>query len=159
MNKYPAIDTARVGVTGGSYGGFMTNWIIGHTDRFKAAASQRSISNWISFAHTSDIGEMFGADQQGADTWKNVDKLWWHSPLKYANQCTTPTLFIHSDEDFRCPYSEGMQMYSALCEHGVATRLCMFKGENHELSRSGKPRHRVKRLKEITTWMDTYLKD
>ena len=102
---------------------------------------------------------MFGADQQGADTWKNVDKLWWHSPLKYANQCTTPTLFIHSDEDFRCPYSEGMQMYSALCEHVVATRLCMFKGENHELSRSGKPRHRVKRLKEITTWMDTYLKD
>ena len=159
LKKYPAIDTARVGVTGGSYGGFMTNWIIGHTDRFKAAASQRSISNWISFAHTSDIGEMFGADQQGADTWKNVDKLWWHSPLKYANQCTTPTLFIHSDEDFRCPYSEGMQMYSALCEHGVATRLCMFKGENHELSRSGKPRHRVKRLKEITTWMDTYLKD
>lgn len=156
--KYPAIDKDRVGVTGGSYGGFMTNWIIGHTNRFKAAASQRSIANWISFAHTSDIGEIFGSDQQGGDTWKNPEKLWWHSPLKYADKCTTPTLFIHSDEDFRCPYSEGLQMYSALCEHGVETRLCMFKGENHELSRSGKPRHRVKRLEEITNWMDEHLK-
>ncbi|MCR0262580.1 S9 family peptidase [[Clostridium] innocuum] len=159
LKKYPAIDAERVGVTGGSYGGFMTNWIITHTDRFQAAASQRSISNWVSFAHTSDIGEMFGADQQAGDTWINVEKLWWHSPLKYADQCKTPTLFIHSDEDFRCPYSEGLQMYSALCEHGVETRLCMFRGENHELSRSGKPKHRVKRLEEITAWMDTHLCD
>ena len=113
----------------------------------------------MSFAHTSDIGEMFGADQQAGDTWKNVEKLWWHSPLKYADQCKTPTLFIHSDEDFRCPYSEGLQMYSALCEHGVETRLCMFRGENHELSRSGKPKHRVKRLEEITAWMDAHLCD
>ena len=158
LERYPAIDQNRVGVTGGSYGGFMTNWIIGHTQRFKAAASQRSIANWISFAHTSDIGETFGSDQQAGDTWKNPEKLWWHSPLKYADQCTTPTLFIHSDEDFRCPYSEGLQMYSALCEHGVEARLCMFKGENHELSRSGKPRHRIKRLEEITNWMQQHLK-
>ena len=79
--------------------------------------------------------------------------------MKYADQCKTPTLFIHSDEDFRCPYSEGLQMYSALCEHGVETRLCMFRGENHELSRSGKPKHRVKRLEEITAWMDAHLCD
>ncbi len=157
LKQYPAIDISRVGVTGGSYGGFMTNWIITHTNRFKAAASQRSISNWISFAHTSDIGDFFAKDQQGADTWSNVEKLWWHSPLKYADQCQTPTLFIHSDEDYRCPYSEGLQMYSALCAYGVETRLCMFKGENHELSRSGKPRHRVKRLEEITKWMQSYL--
>lgn len=157
LAKYPAIDEKRLGVTGGSYGGFMTNWIITHTNRFKAAASQRSIANWISFAHTSDIGEIFGSDQQGGNIWKNQDKLWWHSPLKYADKCTTPTLFIHSDEDYRCPYSEGLQMYSALCEHGVKTRLCMFKGENHELSRSGKPKHRVKRLEEITSWMDEHL--
>lgn len=159
LKKYPAIDAKRVGVTGGSYGGFMTNWIITHTNRFKAAASQRSIANWVSFAHTSDIGAIFAGDQQAGDTWKNVEKLWWHSPLKYADQCVTPTLFIHSDEDFRCPYSEGLQMYSALCEHGVETRLCMFKGENHELSRSGKPKHRVKRLEEISNWMDKYLQD
>lgn len=158
LERYPAIDQQRVGVTGGSYGGFMTNWIIGHTNRFKAAASQRSIANWISFAHTSDIGEFFTKDQQQADTWESVEKLWWHSPLKYADQVTTPTLFIHSNEDYRCPYSEGLQMYSALVEHGIEARLCMFKGENHELSRSGKPKHRVKRLEEITNWMQQHLK-
>ena len=158
LERYPAIDQQRVGVTGGSYGGFMTNWIIGHTNRFKAAASQRSIANWISFAHTSDIGEFFTKDQQQADTWESVEELWWHSPLKYANQVTTPTLFIHSNEDYRCPYSEGLQMYSALVEHGIEARLCMFKGENHELSRSGKPKHRVKRLEEITNWMQQHLK-
>lgn len=158
LERYPDIDDKRLGVTGGSYGGFMTNWIIGHTDRFKAAASQRSIANWISFAHTSDIGESFGSDQMAATTWGDVEKLWWHSPLKYANQVKTPTLFIHSNEDYRCPYSEGMQMYSALVENGVETRLCMFKGENHELSRSGKPKHRIKRLEEITNWMEKYLK-
>lgn len=158
LAKYPAIDANRIGVTGGSYGGFMTNWIITHTNRFKAAAAQRSIANWISFVHTSDIGEIFGNDQQNGNTWRNVEKLWWHSPLKYADKCVTPTLFIHSDEDYRCPYSEGLQMYAALCTHGVKTRLCMFKGENHELSRSGKPKHRVKRLEEITNWMDENLK-
>lgn len=158
LERYPAIDQQRVGVTGGSYGGFMTNWIIGHTNRFKAAASQRSIANWISFAHTSDIGEFFTKDQQQADTWESVEELWWHSPLKYANQVKTPTLFIHSNEDYRCPYSEGLQMYSALVEHGIEARLCMFKGENHELSRSGKPKHRVKRLEEITNWMQQHLK-
>lgn len=158
LAKYPMIDQSRIGVTGGSYGGFMTNWIIGHTDRFKAAASQRSISNWVSFANTSDIGEMFGLDQQGSDAWSDIDNIWNHSPLKYANKVKTPTLFIHSDEDYRCPLSEGIQMYSALRMHGVETRFCLFHGENHELSRSGKPKHRVKRLEEITSWMDTYLK-
>lgn len=157
LERYPAIDTSRVGVTGGSYGGFMTNWIIGHTDRFAAAASQRSIANWISFANTSDIGDMFALDQQAGNIFENQEKLWWHSPLKYADQAVTPTLFIHSDEDFRCPLSEGMQMYSALCNRGIETRLCLFHGENHELSRSGRPKHRVKRLEEITDWMENHL--
>lgn len=157
LETYPAIDQARLGVTGGSYGGFMTNWIITHTNRFKAAASQRSIANWISFVATSDIGEYFGEDQQQADIWSKQDKLWWHSPLRYADQCKTPTLFIHSNEDYRCPYSEGLQMYSALCMHGVKTRLCMFKGENHELSRSGLPKHRIRRLEEITSWLSSHL--
>lgn len=157
LEKFPCIDATRLGVTGGSYGGFMTNWIITHTNRFAAAASQRSIANWISFMTTSDIGEDFTKDQQGGDIWQNYEKLWWHSPLRYADQCKTPTLFIHSNEDYRCPYSEGLQMYSALCMHGIDTRLCMFKGENHELSRSGKPRHRIKRLQEITNWMNQHL--
>ncbi|MDX9916505.1 MAG: S9 family peptidase [Gudongella sp.] len=157
FEKHPEIDRFNVGVTGGSYGGYMTNWIIGHTNKFKAAASQRSISNWISFFGTSDIGYYFAADQAGATPWSNHKKLWDNSPLKYADKVQTPTLFIHSDEDYRCWLPEGLQMYTALKYHGVISRLVMFKGENHELSRSGKPKHRVRRINEITNWFDKYL--
>ena len=157
VEKYP-IDKNRLGVTGGSYGGYMTNWIIGHTDRFKCAVSQRSISNWISKFGTTDIGYYFNADQNQATPWINHDKLWWHSPVKYADKAKTPTLFIHSEEDYRCWIAEGLQMFTALKYHGVDARLCMFRGENHELSRSGKPKHRIKRLEEITNWFEKYLK-
>lgn len=126
LEKYP-IDKERLGVTGGSYGGYMTNWIIGHTDRFKCAASQRSISNWISKFGTTDIGYYFNADQNASTPWENHDKLWWHSPLKYADKVKTPTLFIHSEEDYRCWIAEGLQMFTALKYHGVDSRLCMFK--------------------------------
>ncbi|BCN31429.1 alpha/beta hydrolase family protein [Anaeromicropila herbilytica] len=158
LELYPQIDKTRVGVTGGSYGGFMTNWIIGHTNRFKCAASQRSISNWTSFFGLSDIGTLFTMDQQAADIYDGFEKLWWHSPIKYAKNVTTPTLFLHSYEDYRCPIEEGMQMYTAIVEKGIPSRLCCFKGENHDLSRSGKPKHRVRRLNEITNWMNQYLK-
>ena len=158
LEKYPQIDSDRLGVTGGSYGGFMTNWIIGHSNRFKAAASQRSISNWFSFFGTSDIGYFFTNDQIATDPWEDYEKIWESSPMKYANRVTTPTLFIHSEEDYRCWYPEGLQMFTALKYHGVDSRLCMFRGENHELSRSGKPKNRVKRLEEITDWFDKYLK-
>ncbi|HEY4534104.1 MAG TPA: S9 family peptidase, partial [Fusobacterium sp.] len=157
LEKYP-IDKKRMGVTGGSYGGFMTNWIIGHTNRFACAASQRSISNWISKFGTTDIGYYFNTDQNQSTPWNKVEKLWSHSPLKYANQVKTPTLFIHSEEDYRCWLAEGLQMFTALKYHGVEARLCMFRGENHELSRSGKPKHRVRRLEEITNWFERYLK-
>lgn len=158
LEKYSFIDSEKVGVTGGSYGGFMTNWIIGHTNRFKAAASQRSISNWISKFGTTDIGYYFVDDQNAATPWSDVEKLWFHSPMAYANRVNTPTLFIHSEEDYRCWIAEGLQMYSSLKYHGVDARMCMFRGENHELSRSGKPKHRIKRLEEITNWFDKYLK-
>ncbi len=159
VEKYPAIDKDRLGVTGGSYGGVMTNWIIGHTDRFKAAATQRSISNFISFYTMSDIGYFFGECEVGANPWSNFEKIWWHSPLKYMDKVKTPTLVLHSDEDFRCPVTEAYQLFTALKLHNVETRLCVFHGENHELSRSGKPNHRERRLKEITDWMDSHLKD
>ncbi len=157
LEKYSAIDSERIGVTGGSYGGFMTNWIIGHTNRFKCAASQRSISNWVSMAYTTDIGYYFAEDQVGATPWNDVDKVWKQSPLKYADKVTTPTLFIHSEEDYRCWLPEGLQMFSALKYHNIPARLCMFKGENHELSRRGKPKHRARRLEEMTNWFDKYL--
>ncbi len=158
LEKYP-IKADRVGVTGGSYGGYMTNWIIGHTDRFRCAASQRSIANWISKFGTTDIGYYFNADQNASTPWINQEKLWWHSPMKYADKVKTPTLFIHSEEDYRCWLAEGIQMFTALKYHGVEARLCMFRGENHELSRSGKPKHRVRRLEEMTNWFEKYLKD
>ena len=158
MDKYSFIDRRKVCVTGGSYGGFMTNWIIGHTDRFAAAASQRSISNWVSKFCTTDIGYYFVDDQQSATPWDNVEKLWFHSPLKYADRVKTPTLFIQSDEDYRCWMAEALQMFTAIKYHGVESRFVLFHGENHELSRSGKPKHRARRLKEITEWFDKHTK-
>jgi dipeptidyl aminopeptidase/acylaminoacyl peptidase len=157
IETFDFIDADRMGVAGGSYGGFMTNWIIGHTDRFKAAASQRSIASWISFSNTTDIGYTFIQSQIGGDAWTNHDGLWAQSPLKYADKAKTPTLFIHSEEDYRCWLSEGIQMFYALKYFEVPSRLVLFEGENHELSRSGRPQNRIKRLQEITTWMDTYL--
>ncbi len=154
----PQIDPKRMGVTGGSYGGFMTNWIIGHTDRFKAAASQRSIANWISFEYMSDIGHTFTKDEQSVFAIEDAKKLWFHSPLRYVANCKTPTLFLHSDADYRCNVAEGIEMYAALKILGVETRLCVFHGENHELSRSGKPGNRIVRMREILNWMDSHLK-
>ena len=158
IKRYSFIDAQNIGVTGGSYGGFMTNWIIGHTNRFKAAASQRSISNWVTEFCTTDIGYYFVQDQVGFSPWTNNEKLWDASPLKYADKVKTPTLFLHSQEDYRCSIGEGIQMFTALKFHGVEARLCMFRGENHELSRSGKPKHRLRRLTEIIQWFDKYLK-
>ncbi len=161
LAKYSNIDPKKLCETGGSYGGFMTNWIITHTDRFCAAASQRSISNWISMSFISDIGLYFGPDQCGASGLfgeTNTEKLWEHSPLKYADKVKTPTLFIHSDEDYRCPLPEGMQMMQALAQRNIETRMVIFHGENHELSRSGKPLHRIKRLTEITSWFENHTK-
>ena len=157
LERYPGIDPERLGVTGGSYGGFMTNWIIGQTQRFKAAASQRSISNWFSMGGTTDIGFFFTPDQIGATPWSDPEKLWEHSPLKYAHRAKTPTLFIHSDQDYRCWLPEALQIFTALKYHGVEARLCLFKGENHELSRSGKPKARIRRLEEITGWFNRFL--
>ncbi|MBR3351193.1 MAG: S9 family peptidase [Erysipelotrichaceae bacterium] len=157
LEKYPQIDKTKLCETGGSYGGFMTNWIEGHTDRFCAVASQRSIANWIGFTYVSDIGPNFSTDQNKVTDFRNgTDALWEHSPLKYVDAAKTPILFIHSDEDYRCPLEEGMQMFQALTVRGVETRMVIFHGENHELSRSGKPEHRIRRLKEITDWFNKH---
>ncbi|HIR68778.1 MAG TPA: S9 family peptidase [Candidatus Pelethousia gallinarum] len=158
LEKYPQIDKKRVGVTGGSYGGFMTNWIIGHTNRFAAAASQRSIANNVTMELTTDLGILHASQQIYSSTFSDYQYVWNTSPLKYAGNVTTPTLFIHSSEDWRCGPAEGLQMYTALKFHGIETRLCLFMGENHELSRSGHPKARVRRLAEITAWMEQHLK-
>lgn len=157
--QYPAIDTARIGVTGGSYGGWMTSWIIGHTDRFAAAVSQRSFSNWLSDFGCSEIGFSFDVNENGGKTpWTAPKELWERSPVAYADRVKTPTMFIHSLKDYNCPLSEGMQMFAAIKYHGVPSKAVLFEGENHELSRSGKPLHRMRRLKEMNDWFDLYLK-
>lgn len=158
IRLYPAIDPERIGVTGGSYGGYMTNWIITHTDRFKCAASQRSVSNRITQMVYSDYGIDTPFEFGVEDINDCYDLFWDRSPLKYANNAVTPTLFIHATEDYRCPISEAIQLYTVLKCHGVDTKLVGFVGENHELSRAGKPKHRLRRLHEITNWMEKYLK-
>lgn len=157
LRLYPQIDVDRVGVTGGSYGGYMTNWVVSHTNRFKCAATQRSISNMITEVTASDYGIDFPYEMSFTDLHNCHDELWSMSPLKYANNVKTPLLFIHSFEDYRCIFPEALQYYTAIRCNGVDTKIVGFKGENHELSRSGKPKHRIKRLMEITNWMNKYL--
>lgn len=156
LKKIKQINQKRLYVTGGSYGGFMTNWMVGHTNRFKAAVTQRSIANWLSFYGTSDIGFYFSKDQTAGHPIVDTELLWNQSPMKYALSVKTPLLFIHSDEDYRCPIEQAMQYYAILKEKGLDTKFIWFKGETHELSRSGKPQARLKRLKDITSWFETH---
>jgi len=157
LKKYPYVDPDRLGVTGGSYGGFMTNWIVGHTDRFRAAVTQRSISNWYSFFGVSDIGWTFGKWEMDGTPWENEDRLMEKSPIRYVKNVKTPTLIIHSEEDYRCPMEQAEQWYTALKYLGVETELVRFPGENHDLSRSGKPKHREQRLNHIIRWFKKHL--
>ncbi|MDA0748489.1 MAG: S9 family peptidase [bacterium] len=148
------IDPKNLGVTGGSYGGFMTNWIIGHSNRFKAACTQRCISNWTSFFGTSDIGWRFSQEEIGGLPWKNLKEYWKRSPIAYVEQIQTPLLIIHSEEDWRCPIEQAEQLYTALKWLKQDVEFIRFPGESHELSRSGKPKHRIERLKAITGWFE-----
>lgn len=155
--KHDWIDADRLGVTGGSYGGLMTNWMIGHTDRFKAAVSDRSVANNICDFFLSDIGFSCVKDTYGVTPWEDVQLLWQSSPLKYAEEVKTPTLFIHGEDDFRCNKEQAMQMFAALKYFGVPARIWIGKNETHDLCREGSPRNRVRRLEEIKNWFDQYL--
>ncbi|MEC0123573.1 S9 family peptidase [Paenibacillus pabuli] len=157
LSRYPFIDESRLGVTGGSYGGFMTNWIVGHTDRFKAAVTQRSISNWLSFYGVSDIGFFFTEDQIGGNAWDDTEKLWKHSPLAYVGNVSTPLLILHGEQDLRCPIEQAEQLYVALKRRRQTTRFVRFPGANHELSRGGHPYLRVRRLEHIAGWFNEHL--
>lgn len=150
------IDRDRLGIAGGSYGGFMTNWIVGHTDRFKAAVTQRSISNWISFFGVSDVGYYLCDWQIKADM-TDIDTLWKHSPLKYAEHVKTPLLILHSENDFRCPIEQAEQLYITLKSMKKETEFVRFPESDHNLSRTGKPNLRITRLNELTGWLEKYL--
>ncbi len=159
LARYEDLDPDRGGVTGGSYGGWMTNWIITQTDRFKAAVAQRSCSNWLTFYGVSDIGWYFAVDQHSAGPpWETVEKYLEKSPLFKIDKVKTPLLIIHSTEDYRCPLEQAIQLFTALKVRGIKTKIVLFPGENHDLSRRGKPRQRIERLKQIVKWFEDHLK-
>ncbi|MBA3945823.1 MAG: S9 family peptidase [Herpetosiphonaceae bacterium] len=152
------VDPERMGIMGGSYGGYMTNWIITHTDRFAAACTQRSISNLVSFAGTSDIGPRFSRDEFGGLPWTDEEFLMSHSPIRYVKNVRTPTLILHQENDHRCPMEQAEQFYTALVYLGVPVRFVRFPEEGHNLSRSGQPQRRINRINHMINWFDHYLK-
>jgi dipeptidyl aminopeptidase/acylaminoacyl peptidase len=156
LKKYPWIDQNRMGVTGGSYGGYLTNWILGHTDRFKAAVTLRSLSNFISDDGTRD-GAYGHTPDFGGDIFQKYELYWDRSPLKYAHNVKTPTLILHSDNDLRVPIEQGEQWFRALKHFGVTTEIVFFPRENHNLTRTGEPKHLVESLNWQLYWFDRFL--
>ncbi|MDP8981182.1 MAG: S9 family peptidase [Acidobacteriota bacterium] len=157
VKQNPWIDTAHLGVTGGSYGGYLTNWILGHTNRFRAAVTLRSVSNFISDDGTRD-GAYGHEDDFKGFLFDDFDQYWNASPLKYAKNVKTPTLILHSDNDFRVPLEQGEQWFRALKLYGVNAELVIFPRENHNLTRTGEPKHLVESLNWQLYWFDRFLK-
>jgi dipeptidyl aminopeptidase/acylaminoacyl peptidase len=154
LKKYNWLDANRMGVTGGSYGGFMTNWIITQTPRFRAAVSSASVSNLVSFYATSLYQDLIHAEF-GGFPWDDYDLLWRWSPLRYVRDAQTPTLFIHGEQDNDVHITQAEEMYTALRRRGVETVLLRYPREGHGLR---EPRHRQDALERTLWWFDKYLK-
>jgi dipeptidyl aminopeptidase/acylaminoacyl peptidase len=154
----PDVDAERLGVAGGSYGGYMTNWIVGHTDRFQAAITMRCLSNFVSFYGTSDIGPWFGERELLGSPHDQIERYWQLSPLAHVEKVTTPTLILHGEQDLRCPQEQAEQWFVSLRRLGKTAELVRFPEESHDLSRSGRPDRRLLRLGRIVEWFDRYLK-
>ena len=152
------VDDKNMGVGGGSYGGFMTSWVVGHTDRFRAAVAMRSVNNWVSFHGTSDIGFTFTENEIKGNPWDQMETLIKHSPFTYVKNVVTPLLILHGEQDHRCPIEQGEQMFAALKKLKREVEFVRFPGESHDMSRSGKPHHRVERLERILSWFDRWFR-
>jgi acylaminoacyl-peptidase len=148
LARMPWADEGRLGVMGGSYGGFMTTWVIGHTDRFAAAISERAVNDWYLMQGTSDIGGTFNPAYLGerATIHEDLDAVLRQSPITYAKDIRTPVLILHSEDDLRCPISQGEQLFVALKLLRRDVEFVRFPDENHELTRSGRPSHRIDRF-------------
>ncbi len=156
--RWKWVDTARMGITGGSYGGFMTSWLLGHTQRFKAAVSQRGLYNFVSFYGTSDIGPWFGDYVLGGPVYERDELYRERSPITYAANMRTPLLLLHSESDLRCPMEQAEQLFVRLRRLGkTEVEMVRFPEESHNLSRSGRPDRRVERLERIAGWFDRHL--
>ncbi|HEU4894317.1 MAG TPA: S9 family peptidase, partial [Acidimicrobiia bacterium] len=149
LARHDRLDATRMGIMGGSYGGFMTAWMIGQEDRWSSAIVERALISWTSFSGTSDIGGVF-PENYTEEAYPEAWDTWWRlGPLALAHGVTTPTLVLHSENDFRCPIEQAEQYFMALLRNGTTAELLRFPGEGHEMSRSGKPRHRVERFEAI----------
>jgi len=157
LKRHKEIDEKRLGVCGGSYGGFMTNWIIGHTDMFKAAVTQRGISNFTSMFGTSDIGYFFDIEQIGKTPWENPEVYIEKSPITYVENMKAATLIIHSEQDLRCPIEQAEQLFISLKMLGQKVSFARFPNETHELSRSGSPNRKMERLRLLINWFKNNL--
>ncbi|HQX12293.1 MAG TPA: S9 family peptidase, partial [Thermoflexales bacterium] len=149
------IDPKRLCITGGSYGGYLTAWILGHDQRFAAACAQRGVFNLISFRGTTDI-TFFSDMEMGVTPWDDIGKLWEQSPLKHAPNIETPLLLEHSEQDYRVAIEQAEQLFVTLRERRKTVELVRWPREGHELSRAGEPRHRVERIRRIIAWFDRY---
>jgi dipeptidyl aminopeptidase/acylaminoacyl peptidase len=158
MQKKPYIDPKRMGVTGGSYGGYMTVWIIGHTQRFKAAVTQRCVSNFVSMWGSSDFNWTFQQELGNKTPFEDLQNFWAHSPIAYIGNAKTPTLVLHNEFDLRCPIEQGEQVFVALKKQGVDSEMVRFPDEFHGLSRTGRTDRKIARLKHMLRWFDKYLK-
>jgi len=158
IERYPdRIDPGRLGIMGGSYGGFATARITAMTDRFASSVVERGLLVWESFGGTSDIGPFFDRMFLNGLEPVTFETLQAASPLTYVDRITTPTLVLHSDEDWRCPVEQAEQFFAALRRKGVEAEMVRFPGEGHELSRGGKPKHRVERFDVILEWHGRHL--
>jgi dipeptidyl aminopeptidase/acylaminoacyl peptidase len=161
IDTCPFVDPDRLGVCGGSYGGLMANWIVGHTDRFKAAVACRCVSNFLNYTGTSDVAfrpTLTDEYSWGEAPWDNPEQHLKVSPIMYIKNIKTPLLLIHSEEDYRDPIDQAEQIFAGLKKLKKEVEFVRFPGESHELSRSGKPKHRVERLQHIVRWFDSHLK-
>ncbi|WP_129336839.1 S9 family peptidase [Cellulomonas endophytica] len=152
------LDEARTGALGGSYGGYLTAWLTTRTQRFAAAVVERGFLDPVSFVGSSDIGWFFGLEYVGdAATPEGAALVAAQSPMAHVGAVRTPTLVVHSEHDWRCPVEQGQRWFVELRRRGVPTRLLLFPGEGHELTRSGRPSHRVARFAHLLRWWDEHL--
>jgi dipeptidyl aminopeptidase/acylaminoacyl peptidase len=158
LRRAPHVDRKRVAVAGGSYGGYMTNWIIGHTNRFACAITSRSISNFLSFVGTSDFGYLWPKEFGSGGPWEARDRYLRMSPLYYLENMRTPTLIEHQEEDHRCPIEQAEQLWTALKWKGVPVAFLRYPGEPHGMSRGGRPDRRIDRLERIHAWLEEWTK-
>jgi dipeptidyl aminopeptidase/acylaminoacyl peptidase len=156
LARFPFIDPDRIGVLGGSYGGYMTSWIAGHTDRFKAGCSERSCNNLLTMEHTSDIAGSFRTEI-GVSHLDDPEEYRRESPITYVREMTTPLLILHSEVDLRCPVEQAEELFVALRMLGRTPEFVRFPGESHELSRSGSPQHRTTRLEILLDFFGRHL--